>query len=945
MILSWKVINDRSNGRSAPRTMAVSMNFTPAAPGCACASSTIGNPANVSVPDEALTALREQFTHSESGAGRLVLVTGPAASGRTQLLTRFLPSAAESGALVLHATGAPDEQRLNAGIVDQLFTNSALPAAVADQVGAVLALLHQAPPDEHRLGSPVKAAPAVADSEICRILLGLTRTQPVVIGVDDLQFADESSVRILLRLQRRIRSSRLLILLSHQDAASAAERQLLGLFTRLPHDHVRLGPLSTRAVGQVASELLGEPVDDELTGRLRELSGGSPLLVNALLEDYQRSERDGRPVTGPAFVHAVSMFLQRREAPLHRVAAAIGMLGDELSREAVACLAGVTEDVAEDLTAVLAGAGLLAHGRFRHAVAATAAVDSLPPAARAQLHVRAAKLKLRQVAPAGEVAAHLVAAGQPAPAWAVDVLRRAADRAAQSDDTGFAVRCLELALSAAPEPAQRHAILDALARVVWRVNPSAAAAYLAELRHSASDPEAVGAEPFTLARHALWHGEADLFAKAVADLAKCPDRFDAPAAAKLTLAAQWHFGRCEVRVEQPADPAPRHSDPWRHTAATLIGMWMVGTSDATTASAEQILRNCPLADTTLESLVTAILALAHDNRSKRAEYWCAMLSQQAARRGAVAWQAMIDGVWSGIVLRRGDVTQGVTRARAALRLLDTQSWGVSISYPLTTLLVANTVAGAFDAAAAALHEPVPDTMFGTIGGLRYLRARGQFHLATDRVLAAISDFQRYRRLMARAKQDHLSLLPWRTDLAEAHLRLGHLAAARELAKQQLERCAETDTYGRGSALRILGMVAVQAERPILLGQATECFKRSGDLLELARKLKVPGQEFPQPADQTGPARVGAPQALRALSAPDTPSASGEPPESSVLTEAELRVAQLAALGQTNQQIGSRLFITVSTVEQHLTRVYRKMGIRGRSQLAEQLASSALEATG
>nr|QLK00588.1 AAA family ATPase [Micromonospora carbonacea] len=921
----------------------MSMNLALAAPGCACASLTIGNPANVSVPDEALTVLREQFAHSESGAGRLVLVTGPAASGKTQLLTRFLPYAAESGALILHATGAPDEQRLNAGIVDQLFANSALPTAVADQVAAVLSLVHQAPPGEHQPGSQVEAAPAVTDSEICRILLGLTRTQPVVIGVDDLHFADESSVRILLRLQRRIRSSRLLMLVSHPDAAGAAERQLLGLFTRVAHDHVRLGPLSAPALGQLASALLDEPVDAELTGRLHELSGGSPMLVNALLEDYRRSERDGQPVTGPAFVHAVSTFLQRREPPLHQVAAAIGMLGDELSRDTIAGLAGVTEDIAEDMTAVLAGAGLLAHGRFRHAVAAAAAVDSLPPAARAQLHVRAAKLKLRQVAPASEVAAHLVAAGQPAPAWGVDVLRRAADRAAQADEIGFAVRCLDLALSAAPEPGQRHAILDALARIVWRVNPSAAAAYLTELRH---DPETVGTEPFTLARHALWNGEADLFGKAVADLARCPDRFDAPAAAKLTLAAQWHFGRCEVRVEPPADPAPRHSDPWRHTAAALVGMWTVGSSDATTASAEQILRNCPLADITLESLLTAILALAYDNRSKRAEYWCAMLSQQAARRGAVAWQALIDGVWSGIVVRRGDVAQGVTRAHAALRLLDTQSWGVSISYPLTTLLVANTAAGAFDAAAATLREPVPDAMLGTIGGLRYLRARGQFHLATDRVLAAISDFQRYRRLMARAKLDHLSLLPWRTDLAEAHLRLGHLVAARELAKQQLERCAETDTYGRGSALRILGMLAVPAERPILLGQAAECFKRSGDLLELARKLKVPGQELPQPVDQTEPALVGAPKALRVVSAPDTPAAaSGELPESGVLTEAELRVAQLAALGETNQQIGSRLFITVSTVEQHLTRVYRKMRIRGRSQLAEQLASSVFGAAG
>jgi DNA-binding CsgD family transcriptional regulator len=57
---------------------------------------------------------------------------------------------------------------------------------------------------------------------------------------------------------------------------------------------------------------------------------------------------------------------------------------------------------------------------------------------------------------------------------------------------------------------------------------------------------------------------------------------------------------------------------------------------------------------------------------------------------------------------------------------------------------------------------------------------------------------------------------------------------------------------------------------------------------------------------------------------------------SPLSEAELRVAQLAALGHTNRQISARLFITVSTVEQHLTSTYRKLGISGRRALSRAL---------
>jgi DNA-binding CsgD family transcriptional regulator len=51
-----------------------------------------------------------------------------------------------------------------------------------------------------------------------------------------------------------------------------------------------------------------------------------------------------------------------------------------------------------------------------------------------------------------------------------------------------------------------------------------------------------------------------------------------------------------------------------------------------------------------------------------------------------------------------------------------------------------------------------------------------------------------------------------------------------------------------------------------------------------------------------------------------------------LSDAERRVAMLAAYGYTNGQIANKLYITVSTVEQHLTRAYRKLGVTGRAEL-------------
>ena len=64
--------------------------------------------------------------------------------------------------------------------------------------------------------------------------------------------------------------------------------------------------------------------------------------------------------------------------------------------------------------------------------------------------------------------------------------------------------------------------------------------------------------------------------------------------------------------------------------------------------------------------------------------------------------------------------------------------------------------------------------------------------------------------------------------------------------------------------------------------------------------------------------------------------SGRAPASDELTETERRVAELAGQGRTNKQIAAELFMGLSTVEAHLSNVYRKLGVR-RAELATRLA--------
>jgi len=61
-----------------------------------------------------------------------------------------------------------------------------------------------------------------------------------------------------------------------------------------------------------------------------------------------------------------------------------------------------------------------------------------------------------------------------------------------------------------------------------------------------------------------------------------------------------------------------------------------------------------------------------------------------------------------------------------------------------------------------------------------------------------------------------------------------------------------------------------------------------------------------------------------------------------LTPTEARVAQLIAEGMRNKEIGAALFISVATVEAHLTRIYRKLGIRSRTELARLVVDGELD---
>jgi DNA-binding CsgD family transcriptional regulator len=287
-----------------------------------------------------------------------------------------------------------------------------------------------------------------------------------------------------------------------------------------------------------------------------------------------------------------------------------------------------------------------------------------------------------------------------------------------------------------------------------------------------------------------------------------------------------------------------------------------------------------------------------------------------------------------------------------LALIPARSWGIGIGIPLSTLVQAATDAGKYKEALTYLRAPVPDSMFKTPVGLYYLQARGRFHHAREDFRSAVRDFQSVADLMAEWQLDVPALIPWRTDAALTQLRLGHEEVAYELVTDQLKRLTPQHARERGISLRVLAASSDLSKRPVRLRQAIKELQSCGDRLELAYALADLSQVY-QAFGDVGQARrisnrahhiarqCGTAVLTRALM-PDTDAGSQDSEDTEnhhvgmepymALSNAERRVAVLAADGYSNRQIAGKLFVTVSTVEQHLTRIYSKLKVNGRADL-------------
>lgn len=931
--------------------------------------------------DKELAILHELLIESILGRGNVALVTGPIGCGKTELLHAFAEQAIGKGAVFLSASGCRAERSVPFGVMNQLCQSapqgSSLPERMASLVGDM-----QMTATLGTNAEEVSSAGANVMGGLCSALVELAEQDPVLVGVDDVSDVDTPSLWCLLYLVRRLRSTRALVLLTESDNVQRTRRAFRAELLRLPRrTRLRLALLSPQGVTELLAGQLDGPIPAGFATACHAVSGGNPLLLHALAEDHDNAaktgagEFQGDTVVGDAFGQAVLTCLHRCEPATIMAARGLAVLGESASPGLLGQL--FAADAAADFAAIIRSlrplkkAGILDSWRFRHNAARLAVLDDTPPRILSDLHRRAAERHYHKGVPATVVAQHLVAANDPSHRWALPVLQDAAQDALREDRLQFAFRCLELAARACADDAQQAVVSCALARAEWRANPATAAWRLGPLATALRAGSLRGGHVADLITFMLWHGSLDEARDALDRASGHTADSDPETLAELDILRPWlrsSYPTLLPWAHQPGTPVAGRAGMTgragreltsavarlRLNAATALSTVLTsGADDALVTSVEQLLQGADLNDSTVDAVESALLALIYADRPDRASMWCDSLVEVAAARHAPMWLARLASLGAESALRQGQLPRAARLARMALADIPLRGWGVTVGAPLATLVSAATAMGEHEDAAAQLALPVPAAMFQTRFGLHYLHARGHHYLAANRAQDALCDFLACGEQMRGWGIDQPALVPWRTDAAAAHVSMGNVEEAVRLLEEQLTRLG-VPSRTRGISLRLLASVSDRQHRLALLEEAVEALGGSGDRLELARALADLSDarralgEFSQAQATKHRALQLAKECQATLLCQELPRESAEAARQAAvgesaadggpgnLSDAERRVAELASWGHTNREIATKLYITVSTVEQHLTRVYRKLDVRNRKDLPASL---------
>jgi ATP/maltotriose-dependent transcriptional regulator MalT len=389
----------------------------------------------------------------------------------------------------------------------------------------------------------------------------------------------------------------------------------------------------------------------------------------------------------------------------------------------------------------------------------------------------------------------------------------------------------------------------------------------------------------------------------------------------------------------------------------MVGFWIEGrpAADVRAPLEEAFARPGPVTgnwDSRGPAIWALISAEGYDTAHAVLESMRAEVERSGSARGLFTTFTML-GLLS---VRLGALPEADAAARIGLRVLEGLGFDRGLRLLASVLIDIAIEAGQLDEAESVLDRLRPTELPAELSTVIAGAARARLRLAQGRPAEALADFEKVRALYSAdtwgLEMHDNGFLHARSGAALALLQLGEREQARQLADQEL---ADARAFGApralGVALRVAGLAHGGAEGLELLEESVAVLRGSPAQLERGHSLCELGATLRRHGDRAAAreplsealdlaARCGA-RALAARAREEL-SASGARPRSAwrtgveALTPGELRVARLAAEGRTNREIAQALYVTLKTVEGHLARVYDKLQIGGRGELAQGL---------